>query len=61
LVLDEPTQEDWIQNVEEISFYIDLESQEHLHELLKLDYTPNLGFKLITPEEILAYRLLLKK
>jgi hypothetical protein len=57
LVLDEPTPEDWITDVEEISFYIDPESQEHLHMQLKLDYSPSFGFKLITPEEILAYRL----
>ena len=47
--------------VEDIPLLVSKESRETLHESITLDFSPKLGFKLSSPNEVYRYNLVLEK
>ncbi|EJL39492.1 hypothetical protein BAG01nite_33670 [Brevibacillus agri] len=62
LWLDEATPQDQVIQVEGMTLLLDPETIAYIgSEALTIDYRPQQGFRLVTPEQIVAYGLSLKE
>ena len=61
LSIDRKQEGDDAYEVEGIPFYVSDKSKAYLHSELFIDFSPSLGYKLSSPEEVYKYDLSLKR
>lgn len=61
LKIDEKHEDDDLLVAEGIPLLLSKESQTNLHEKVTLDFNPQMGYKLSSPEEVYRYNLTLEK
>ncbi|HYK73478.1 MAG TPA: iron-sulfur cluster biosynthesis family protein [Pseudoneobacillus sp.] len=61
LKLDQKGQDDDVFVIEGIPVFVSKESQKHLHHRISLDFSPKLGYKLSSDEEVYRYNLKLER